>query len=49
VGIGFQRMMAEQTRLDVRGILDTVTINSSDADNFTRFLHLRRRQTQAKC
>jgi hypothetical protein len=48
VGIGFQRMMAEQTRLDVRGILHTVTINSQDADDFTRFLHLRRHQIQAK-
>lgn len=48
VGIGFQRMMAEQTRLDVLGILYTVTINSQDADDFIRFLHLRRHQIQAK-
>jgi hypothetical protein len=50
VGIGFQRMMAEQTRLDVSDILITPAyIHFSKLTRSpSRYLHLRQRQTQGR-
>jgi hypothetical protein len=49
VGIGFQRVMAEQTRLDVSNTLITSAyIHFSILTRSPRYLHLRQHQTQRR-